>query len=157
MALGEHGPKNYDAVFAELRLEQAHETRIFPEETDRIVEFTAGTPANSWSIWAEIEDDSTAPKKLSDKGTSNMHLSASLIEDLSDGGVRYVIEIAYGDDKIVVSRHRFVTGVEKKLVAITYARIRADHIPAGEKIYYRMMCAVALATCEVSIRYHLHK
>ncbi|GAH81813.1 unnamed protein product, partial [marine sediment metagenome] len=36
------------------------------------------------------------------------------------------------------------------------ARIRAAHIPAGEEIYYQMMCEEAGATCEVSIRYHPH-
>lgn len=155
--LGGYGPKNYDDVLDELMLEQAHETRIFPEFTDRGVEFTAGTPAHSWSAWAEIEDDTPVTTvKLSSKAIRNLHLSACLIEDLSATDVRYIIEIAYGDDRTIISRHRFITGEAKKLEAVSYARIRADHIPAGEKIYYRMKCETAGATCKISIRYHLH-
>ena len=155
--LGGHGPKNYDAVLNELRLEQSHDTKIFPESSDRKIEFTAGGLTNAWSTWAVIEDDTPeTPIKLSDRGTSSMHISAVSIEDLSDDDKRYMIEIAYGDDKTVISRHRFVSGESKKLAAITHVRIRAVYIPAGEEIYYKMMCETAEATCEISIRYHLH-
>ena len=66
------------------------------------------------------------------------------------------MEIAYGDDKTNVLRHRFISGEEKKLEAITFMRIRAEEIPAGEKVYYRMKCETASATCEISLRYHVH-
>ena len=157
MALGEHGPKNYDAVLDELQLEQSHDTRIFPESTDRKVEFTAGGSTNAWGTWAVVEDDTpTTPVKLSDRGESNMHISAIAVEDLSDKDMRYMFEIAFGGDKTIVARHRFVSGENKKLAAITFPRIRTRNVPAGEEIYYQMMCETAGATCEVSFRYHPH-
>lgn len=105
-----------------------------------------------------VQDDTPGnPKKLSDKATSNIHISAVNIEGLSDDDNRYMLEVAYGDSETVVVRHRFVSGVAKKLAAVVHSRIRACFIPAGEEIYYRMMCEVAGATCEVSIRYHPHE
>ncbi|GAH72608.1 unnamed protein product, partial [marine sediment metagenome] len=80
--LGGYGPKNYQRDINELLLEQAHDTKIFPEATDRKVEFTAGGSTNAWGTWAEVQDDTTpTPIKLSDRGTSNMHISAVNIED----------------------------------------------------------------------------
>ncbi|GAH55071.1 unnamed protein product, partial [marine sediment metagenome] len=97
MALGEHGPKNYQSDIDELLLEQSHDTEIFPESAGRKVEFTAGS-ANLWSEWAVVQDDTSGtPIKLSDRGTSNMHISAVNIEGLSVDDKRYMIEIAYGD------------------------------------------------------------
>ena len=159
MTIGEHGSKDYETILDELQLEQSHTTRIFPESTELGIEFTAGTPANSWSAWAEIEDDTpVTPVKFSSKAaTEDLHICAIQIEALSDDDNRYMLEIAYGDAKTVVARHRFISGVTKKLEAVTFARIRARHVPAGETIYYRMKCEVAGGTCEISVRYHFHE
>jgi len=65
--------------------------------------------------------------------------------------------MAWGDARTRILVHRFLTGdVVKKLPAIQFVRIRAESIPIGEKVYYRMRCQEALATCEISLRYHYH-
>ena len=158
MALGEHGQKNYDVVLNELQLEQSHTTQIFPESTELAVLFTAGGATNAWSTWAEIEDDTpgTPVKFTSKAATGALHICALQVEDLSNKDKRYMLEIAYGGSKTVVARHRFLSGETKKLAAITFARIRAERIPAGEEIYYRMKCETAGATCEISLRHHPH-
>jgi len=35
-------------------------------------------------------------------------------------------------------------------------RIPSVIIPAGEKVYYRMLCETGSAECEISFRYHTH-
>ncbi|GAI11935.1 unnamed protein product, partial [marine sediment metagenome] len=141
-----------------LRLEMEHDSEIFPDSTARAVEFTAGTPADTWSDWDEVEDDTpVTPITFSSKVIRETHITGILIEDLSNKDKRYEMQIAWGDDKTHVSTHRFLTGeTVKKLPAIQFIRIRAASIPIGEKVYYRMRCQEALATCEVSIRYHYH-
>ncbi|MBA7676475.1 hypothetical protein ES703_84716 [subsurface metagenome] len=142
-----------------LLLEIRHDSELFPEDTNRKVELTAGAPANTWSDWAEIEDDTpVTPDTLSSKFATQLgHISGILIEDLSDKEKRYQLEVAYGDAKTRVLTHRFLTGdVAKKLAAIQFIRIRAEEVPAGETIYYKMKCETAGATCEVSFRYHYH-
>ena len=141
----------------ELILEMQHDSVLFPENTNRKVEFTAGNPANTWSAWAEIEDDTpVTPDTLSSKFTTQAHLSGLLVEDLSNKDKRYQLEVAYGDAKTRILTHRFLSGEVKKLPAIQFMRIRAAQMPAGETIYYRMKCETAGATCEVSFRYHYH-
>jgi hypothetical protein len=76
---------------------------------------------------------------------------------LSHKDKRYLIEIAYGDLKIRVFTHRFLAGEVRKLEAVQFMRVRADHIPDNETVYYRMKCEQAAGTCEVSIRYHCHE
>lgn len=144
---------NVDSLILEIQ----HDSELFPENTDRKVELTAGTPANTWSAWAEIQDDDTPPVTFSSKIICIVHLSGLLIEDLSNKDKRYELQIAYGDAKVHITTHRFLTGeVVKKLAAIQFIRVRAAHIPTGEKVYYRMRCETAGATCEISLRYHCH-
>ncbi|GAH48603.1 unnamed protein product, partial [marine sediment metagenome] len=84
------------------------------------------------------------------------HLTGILIEDLSTKDKRYEMEIAWGDAWTRILVHRFLSGEVKKLAAIQFMRIRAESILTGEKVYYRMRCQEASATCEVSLRYHYH-
>lgn len=141
----------------DLILEMQHDSQLFPENTNRKVELAAGAPANTWGAWAEIEDDDTPPVTLSSKIICIVHLSGLLIEDLSTKDKRYELQIAYGDAKTHITSHRFLFGdTVKKLAAIQFIRVRADHIPTGEKVYYRMRCETAGATCEISLRYHCH-
>lgn len=121
-----------------------------------MVTFTAGGTVNTFGSWAEIDVDGDGDTFSSKVASAGQHISGILIEDLDTRDKRYVLEIAYGDDKSQVLRHRFVSGEVKKLEAITFMRIRAEAIPAGETVYYRMKCETALATCEVSLRYHDH-
>ena len=144
------------AKIEELLLEIQHESDIFPEDTDESVTFTAGGTVNTFGSWVEIAVDGNGATFSSKVATETGHISGILIEDLSVKDKRYLLEIAYGDDKTNVLRHRFLSGEVKKLEAIQFVRIRADAIPAGEKVYYRMKCETAGATCEISLRYHTH-
>lgn len=139
-----------------LDLEAEHESFIWPEGTDEVVTCTAGAVASAFSSWVELDidgDGDTLSSKLTD---AVCHISALIIEDLSDDDEVYDLEIAYGDDKTNIGRHRFLSGEAKKLSGVMYLRIRAPEIPAGETVYYRMKCSKALATCEIHVRYHLH-
>ena len=61
--------------------EHHHLTKIFPEDTDEHLTFTAGGVANIFGDWAEIVDD--AANKLSDMfATSPGHITGILLEDL---------------------------------------------------------------------------
>ncbi|MBA7701135.1 hypothetical protein ES703_109866 [subsurface metagenome] len=139
-----------------LYLDSQHDSAIFPEDTDESVTFTAGGDANTFGSWAEIEVDAIGTTFSSKVATENGHISGILIEDISVKDKHYLLEIAYGDDKTVVLRHRFIAWDVKKLDAVNYMRIRADDIPAGETVYYRMKCETAGASCEISLRYHTH-
>lgn len=121
-----------------------------------MVTFTAGGTADTFGAWAEIDTvvgGDTFSSKLTDNDGYILGIS---IEDLDSKDKRYLLEIAYGDARTVVLRHRFVSGEEKKLPAIQFVRIRAEQIPAGEMVYYHMKCETVLATCEISLRYHFH-
>lgn len=141
-------------AFEEIQDEQEHETYIYPEDSSRTCTLTtpAGDP-NTFGEWAEITDSGATT--LSSKVTSDTHLTAIQIEDLTEDKV-YYLEIGYGDSKTNIFRHRFLKGKEKKTTLIAFVRIRARIIPAGEKVYYKMMCSQAEQPCEVSFRYHYH-
>jgi hypothetical protein len=139
-----------------LYLDSQHESAIFPEDTDESVTFTAGTQGNTFSLWAEVAVDSNGATFSSKLAEAIGHISGILIEDLSIKDKHYLLEIAYGDDKVNVLRHRFIAWDVKKLDAVNNMRIRAEDIPAGEKVYYQMKCETALATCAISLRYHTH-
>jgi len=140
----------------QLILEIQHESDLFPEDTDEVVTFTAGGAVNTFGAWAEIAVDTVGTTFSSKLATLDGHISGLLIEDLDTADKRYLLEIAYGADKTNVLKHRFISGETKKLAAVNFMRIRAEEIPAGETVYYRMKCETALATCEVSLRYHTH-
>ncbi len=134
---------------------QTHVTGLFPVSSANYVTFTAGNVANTFGTWAEIVDN--AANKLSAAfATSHGHVTGILLEDLSVKDKRYLFELAYGDDKTVILRHRFLTGDIKKLSAVLFMRIRSVILPEAQLLYYRMMCETADATCEISFRYHVH-
>jgi len=134
---------------------QTHVSGLFPVSSANYVTFTAGGVANTFGAWAEIVDN--AANKLSTPfATSHGHVTGLLLEDLSLKDKRYLFEIAYGDDKTVVLRHRFLSGEVKKLDAVLFVRIRSLVLPETQLLYYRMMCETADATCELSFRYHTH-
>ncbi|MBA7491258.1 hypothetical protein ES702_01803 [subsurface metagenome] len=136
--------------------ESHHTTMIFPYDSNLTLTFTAHADAHEWSSWAEIIDSAT--NKLSDLFTMDGHLTAFLIEDANLKEKIYIFEIAYGDDKTIVSRNRFIAGETVKLPPIQQIRVRSDHIPTGEKIYYRMKCEQAGSkTCQLHIRYYMHR
>lgn len=145
-------PASIDALLREIQ----HESDIFPEDTDESVTFTAGGAINTFGAWVEIAVDGNGETLSSKVAEENGHISGILIEDMSVKDKHYLLEIAYGDDKVNVLRHRFIAWDAKKLDAVNFMKIRAEDIPAGETVYYRMKCETALATCEISLRYHTH-
>ena len=130
-----------------------HVSHLFPEDTDEFLVFTAGVGDNEWSEWVEIED--SKGNKLSDKAVRHLHISALMVENANVKDKVFLIEIAQGDAYTPVTPYRFISG-ESKLPAIQDSRVRADHIPGGVAIYYRMKCESGGKTCDLHIRYHLH-
>ncbi len=143
-----------DELNTEIDREFHHKTCIFPEQSNATCTLTAGAVANTFSGWAELID--SAPVKLSsrDEAGYHMHISGIMLEDASKKDEVYVIEFAYGITKTAITRQRFMAGNVK--VGTTQAiKVRAEHIPYGELIYYRMRAETALATCQINIRFHL--
>lgn len=92
--------------------------------------------------------------KLSDACATPMHLTALGIETLSEVDTIYMIEIAWGAAKNLITSGRFA-GATKFESATEHLRFWAPHIPAGELLYYRMKTATAVAdTCTTHFRYH---
>lgn len=132
-----------------------HTTAIFPANTNLTCTLTAAEAANTWSAWAEIAD-SGATKLTAGFASAKGHLVSMVIESLSEIDTIYMVEIGYGDDHTIVSRWRFA-GTTKFQNPIHQVRVRGIHIPAGEKVYYRLKSASAVAdTVLVHFRYFLH-
>jgi len=139
----------------ELSLEFRHASHIFPENTNETVTFTAGNVANQFGPWLEIVDNNGVT--LSSKFEEDAgHITAIMTEAASKTRSVYLFEIAYGDPKIIVSRYRFITNRTAALPIVQQITIRALDIPRDEKIYYRMACKTANATCMLHFRYHYH-
>ena len=133
-----------------------HTTGIFPHDTNLTLTFTAHANANTWSSWAEIVD--SGANKFSDLITRDGHITAFMIEECETKEKVFIFEVAYGDAKTLVSHYRFIAGETVKLPPIQQIRIRGEHFPADELIYYRMKCEEAGSkTCLLHIRYYLHR
>ena len=129
-----------------------HSTNIFPEDTDDYVTLTAGTPANTFGEWAEIQDDKA--NKFSAKFDENPgYITALILEEASVKDERYLLEISYCELHTLIARSRFMK-VATKVDVSHLMRIRSALIPAGEEIYYRLKCETALATAELQLRYY---
>lgn len=139
----------------DLAFDAAHNTFIFPEDTDETVIFTAGNVNHTWLAWTEIVDNN-AVTFSSKVAACESHISGVLVEDVDTTGKTYMYEIGYGDAHTVVTRARFAASDANKGNPIQESRVRSDHIPVGETVYYRMKCETADATAQVSIRYHCH-
>ncbi len=138
----------------EIDTEFHHNTLIFPEYSGKTWALTAGATNNVFSDWAEIVD--SEPVALSDRGSPNyhMHISAVVLEDASVKDKIYNVEIAYSNDYTRITRCRFMTGNAKE-GASNVTKVRAEYIPNGEPIFYRLQCETANATCQLHIRFHL--
>ena len=150
--------QNIAAILADTEVLVEHEnhtTAIFPTATNLTCTLTAHANANTWSGWAEIVDSGATALSTAFAGNDG-HIAGLLIENTDQIDTRFMIEIAYGDDKTIVSRHRILTE-DKKLSTVQSQRCRGALIPTGETIYYRAMCATAAAkTLSVHFRYFLH-
>lgn len=141
----------------EIIYELEHETFVFPEATDLTIDLgLAGALVNEWSAWQEIEDSAApTPNKFSDKFATKVgHLSAMQVEEATPAGKRFMVEIGYGDAHVIISRARFMSSAVAILEAIQQQRVRPLGNPAGEKVYYRMMCDDNTGACKVNLRYH---
>ena len=130
-----------------------HVTQIFPSDTNLTCTFTAHADANTWSAWAEIQDSGAT--KLSDAcAVDPLHLTAMGIETLSEENAIYMIEIAWGTAKTLITSGRFA-GATKFQTPTEHLRFWAPTIPRGELIYYRMKTDTAVADiCTIHFRYH---
>ena len=135
----------------ELLEEFEHTTRIFPEDTDETVTFTASAIANAWSAWTEVVDNNgvTFSSKFALK---EGHISALVVETTSVAGKYYMSEIAYGDAKAIISRYRLYTGSVPK----QESRLHGITIPVGEKVYYRSKASQGGINATLHFRYHYH-
>jgi len=132
-----------------------HTTIIFPSDTNLTCTFTAHANANTWSAWAEIQD-SGATKLSAAFATTPGHISAMLVETISDNAAIYMIEIAWGAARNLITTMRFA-GAGKFQAAHIQDRFWAHPFPVGQLIYYRMKTETAVAdTCTVHFRYHIH-
>ena len=130
-----------------------HVTSIFPSDTNLICTFTAHANANTWSVWSEVQDSGAT--KLSDScAIDPMHITAMGIETLSEADTIYMIEIAWGADKNLITSGRFA-GATKFQSPTEHLRFWAPAFPVGELIYYRMKTDTAVAdTATIHFRYH---
>ena len=130
-----------------------HVTSIFPSDTNLTCTFTAHANADTWSAWTEVQD--SAATKLSDScGVDPMHITAMGIENLSEADAVYMIEIAWGVDKTLITSGRFA-GATKFQTPTEHLRFWAPDVPIGELIYYRMKTDTAVAdTTTIHFRYH---
>lgn len=143
--------RDYHSLEA-LRVFDHHISHVFPHETERTVTFTAGNAINTYGDWAEIKDSTEVT--FESQIISDTFIGALLIEDCSERDKVYMLEIAVGDAKTLITCYRFIAGETEKLPAVQQARIRSRIIRVGEKVYYRMKCETALATCQLHIRHY---
>jgi len=147
-------------VDEEILQEFHHNTKIFPENSGIALTLTAGPVANAFDgdVWGRLtdEDGNHFDEMFTRHPTWDRHLSAIVMEDASARDKVYHLEISYGDSRTMVTRMRFIAG-NTKAGATNRTAVRAVHVPAGERIYYHMMCETANATLEVHLRAHCHE
>lgn len=135
-----------------------HASYIFPSDTDLTCTLTALATANTWSTWAEIEDNTGGTTlKLSGVFASNPgHITHLDIETLSEVNTIYMLQVSYGAAKTHISEIRMAGGT-KFDTADNDTSFHAPEIPAGETVYYRMKTATGVAdTAQIHFRYHTH-
>ena len=140
----------YDALF--------HTSSIFPENTNLICTLTALDTANTYSAWAEIEDNTggTTLKLSAAFATYPGHITVIQEEELSEIDTIYMLQIAWGAAKNIITTQRFAGGTRFQSPN-NVTRVHAPTIPAGETVYYRLKTATAVAdTAKVHFRYHVH-
>jgi len=131
---------------AKVDLFNTAEVFLFPSTTGVTCTLTAGN-TNAWSAWAEVVD-STAVTLSSKFAASPGYINDLYVFDHSAVDKIYCIELAYGASKTALARVMWHTSF------IDVAMVKSRREPAGETIYYRMMCSGAnLATAKVGFRY----
>jgi hypothetical protein len=122
------------------------EVFLFPEVTNVTITLTAGN-TNAWSDWAEVVD-STAATLSSKFAAADGYINDMYIYDHTAVDKLYCIELAYGAAKTTLGRIMWHTSFKDAV------QIKSRRVPAGETIYYRMMCSgVNNSTAKVGFRY----
>ena len=135
-----------------------HASYIFPSDTNLTCTLTAAETANTWSSWAEIEDDTggTTLKFSAAFASEEGHITELHVETLSEVNTVYMVQLSYGSGKVHLGEFRLAGGT-KFDSAVSDIRTNSIDIPAGETVYYRMKSATGVAdTAIVHFRWHLH-
>lgn len=131
---------------AKVDLFNSAEVFLFPETTNVTITLTAGN-TNVFSSWAEVVD-STAATLSSKFATKPGYINDMYIYDHSAVDKLYLVELSYGAAKTTLGRIMWHTSFKDAV------QIKSRRVPAGETIYYRMMCSGANgATAKIGFRY----
>lgn len=144
-----------DGLTEEVDREFHHNSQIFPQYSGETWILTAGNANDTFGDWAGVVD--SEPVYLANRCADgyNLHITAVALEDASNKDKIYNVELAYGEDtKTIITRARFMTGNVKEGAA-NVTKVRAEYVPYGESIFYRLQCETANATCQLHIRFHL--
>ena len=135
-----------------------HETQIFPASSELECVLTAHATADVWSTWAEIEDDTggTTVKLSAAFAACDGHITSMVTESANQDATIYMVEVAYGSAKTIISRWRVASHIS--IVSSSGQSAAAgEHIPEGETVYYRMKCETAGSkTLSVHFRHFCH-
>lgn len=131
---------------AKVELFNSAEVYLFPETTNVTITLTAGN-TNVWSDWVEVADSTNVT--LSSKfAAAAGYINDMYIYDHSAVDKLYCIELSYGASKTTLGRMMWHTAFKDTV------QIKSRRVPAGETIYYRMMCSGANgATAKIGFRY----
>ncbi len=131
---------------AKVDLFNSAEIFVFPEVTNVTCTLTAGLVANTFGAWAEIVDSGAVT--LSSKfATKPGYLGDVTLYTFSAADKMWLIELSYGAAKSILGRVMVRSDW-------TYVMpIKSRKIPAGETVYYRLMCETGGATCKAAFRY----
>jgi len=144
-----------DNRVGELIDENNHLTYVFPSVSNLTCTLAASATPNVTSAWAEIAD-SGATTLSSKFATYEGHITGIDIFSCDVADKMYICDIAYGSAKTVITSFSFISNATGKKVVPKLIRVRALHIPAGETVYYRMMCETASKVLTVDFRYFLY-
>ena len=144
-----------DSRIDTLITEFQHNSHIYPNVSNLTCTMTAGATPNVMSAWVEITD-SGATTMSSLFATSDGHISGIEVYDCNVADKVYLVDMTYGAAKVGITSFSFSSNAIGKKLIPKLIKVRADHIPAGETVYYRAMCETASKTLLVSFRYHLH-
>lgn len=145
------------AFYKQAWQEDHHVTGIFPDDTNLTCTLTTHADQHTWCAWTEIADSATT-KLSACFDTFDGQIAGMVIESVSDITIIYMLEVAYGDAKTVITRWRFA-GETKFLNPAHEVRVRSALIPAGETVYYRLKSEEDASedTALVHFRYFLHE
>lgn len=129
-------------ILQDLLKEEQHESFLYPDTTAEVLTLTAGAVINTFGDWAQ----------LIPAISEAVYISSINVETASVIDKAYMVELSYGADKTIITRFRTRVSLAN-IGFIKVASVRADVVPKGEIIYYRMMCETGLATLTGHARY----